>query len=163
MLDPHAVLIIDWLRQIGIGVRLEALNQKTFLPGVTLAPGGLIVDPERLLYPGDLLHEAGHLALMLPADRASTGSDPGQDMGFEIAAQAWSYAAAVALNLPAAVVFHPDGYKGSAEALIRIYSQGSAGVPVLQWIGMTLDCKRAAALSAAPYPHMIRWLRADPE
>jgi hypothetical protein len=118
-----------------------------------------VVDPERLLYPGDLLHEAGHLATMLPARRDSTGPNVGSDMGDEIAAQTWSYAAAIRLGLAPEIVFHPNGYKGAADSLIRIYCDGSAGVPLLQWMGLTLEPTRAAAMSVPPYPHMIRWLR----
>ena len=161
MLDATANLIVDWLRQIGLTVRLAPLGTDTFLPGVTLEPGGLIVDPERLLYPGDLLHEAGHLATMLPAQRASTGSNAGSDMGDEIAAQTWYYAAAVHLGLAPEIVFHATGYKGAAKNLIQVYRDGNAGVPLLQWMGLTLDPKRAAAASLPPYPHMLRWLRAE--
>jgi hypothetical protein len=162
MLDPTATLILDWLQQIGLMVRLAPLGADTFLPGVTLEPGGLIVDPERLLYPGDLLHEAGHLATMLPAQRASTGSNAGSDMGDEIAAQTWSYAAAVHLGLPAEIVFHATGYRGTAKTLIEVYRDGKVGVPLLQWMGLTLDPTRAAAISTPPYPHMICWLRTQP-
>lgn len=161
MLNPTATRILDFLQQIGLTVRLAPLAADTFLPGVTLEPGGLIVDPGRLLYPGDLLHEAGHLATMLPAQRATTGSNAGSDMGDEIAAQTWSYAAAVHLGLPAETVFHQTGYKGAAQSLIQIYRDGQAGVPLLQWMGLTLDPTRAAELRIAPYPHMLRWLREE--
>lgn len=87
MLNPTATRIIDFLQQIGLTIRLAPLAADTFLPGVTLEPGGLIVDSERLLYPGDLLHEAGHLATMLPAQRSTAGSNAGSNMGDEIAAQ----------------------------------------------------------------------------
>jgi hypothetical protein len=163
MLDPTAPVIIEWLRQIGLTVRLASLGGETFLPGVTLEPGGLVVDPERLLYPGDLLHDAGHLATMLPAQRASTGSNAGSDMGDEIAAQTWSYAAAVHLGLLPEIVFHATGYRGVAQSLIAVYRDGHAGVPLLQWMGLTLDAKRAAEVSVQPYPHMIRWLRSEQE
>ena len=158
-LIPRQILILDWLQQIGLTVRLAPLDADTFLPGVTLAPGGLIVDPDVLLYPGDLLHEAGHLATRLPEQRASAGSNAGSDMGDEIAAQTWSYAAAIHLGLPPETVFHSTGYKGAAASLIQIYRDGSAGVPLLQWMGLTLDSARAAEISVPPYPHMIRWLR----
>lgn len=159
MLHPSANLILDWLRQIGLTIRLAPLGDDTFLPGVTLAPGGLIVDPDRLLYPGDLLHEAGHLATMLPEQRTSAGSNAGSDMGAEIAAQTWSYAAAIHLGLPPEIVFHSTGYKGAAASLIQIYRDGSVGVPLLQWMGLTHDSTRVAASSVPPYPHMTRWLR----
>jgi hypothetical protein len=100
---------------------------------------------------------------MLPAQRASTGSNAGSDMGDEIAAQTWSYAAAVHLGLSPEIVFHPAGYKGAAQTLIEVYGDGKAGVPLLQWMGLTLDSTRAAAVSIPPYPHMIRWLRTDPD
>ncbi len=163
MLDRTTTLILDWIQQIGLTVRFAPLGTATFLPGVTLEPGGLIVDPERLLYPGDLLHEAGHLATMLPAQRALAGVNAGSDMGEEIAAQAWSYAAAVHLGLVPEIVFHATGYKGAAQSLIQIYRDGNAGVPLLQWMGLTLDYSRAAAISIPPYPHMIRWLRDQPD
>jgi hypothetical protein len=163
MLDPTATLIVDWLQQIGLTVRFAPLGADTFLPGITLEPGGLAVDLERLLYPGDLLHEAGHLATMLPAQRASTGSNAGSDMGDEIAAQTWSYAAAIHLRLPPETVFHSMGYRGSAQTLIEVYRNGSVGVPLLQWMGLTVDRKQAASSSQPPFPHMLRWLRPEPE
>jgi hypothetical protein len=154
--------IIDFLRSIGLTVRLAELPADTFLPGLQLEPNGLIVDPDRLLYPGDLLHEAGHLAVMFPAERASApelGTKVGMDMGNEIAAQCWSYAACVHLGLPPEVVFHAAGYKGAASTLIHNYSTGSVGVPLLQWMGLTFDADRAAESHTQPYPHMHRWLR----
>src|ERR1700678_1573920 len=159
MLDPTATCIVEWLREIGLTVRIAELGTGTFLPGVTLEPGGLIVDPERLLYSGDLLHEAGHLATMLPTRRAASGSNAGSDMGDEIAAQTWSYAAAVHLGLSPEIVFHSAGYKGAAQTLIETYRDGKSGVPLLQWMGLTLDATRAAAASAPAYPPMLRWLR----
>jgi hypothetical protein len=32
-------------------------------------------------------------------------------------------------------------------------------VPMLQFYGMAIDPRRAAAVGAEPYPHMLRWLR----
>jgi len=162
-LDPIANLMIDWLQHIGLTVRVAPLEEGTFLPGVTLEPGGLVVDPVRLLYPGDLLHEAGHLAIMLPEQRRTTESNAGQNMGDEIAAQTWSYAAAVHLALDPAIVFHDAGYHGSANKLIEIYRDGCAGVPVLQWMGLTLDVRHAKEAGVDPYPHMLRWLRQETE
>jgi hypothetical protein len=158
-LDPVAEQIVGFLREIGLTVRLAALTGETFLPGVALEPGGLVVDAERLRYPGDLLHEAGHLAVMTAADRAGAGGNVGTDMGGEIGAQCWSYAAAAHLGLAPEVVFHSDGYRGSAESLIDIYRDGNAGVPLLQWMGLTLDAKHAAESGGTAYPAMVKWLR----
>lgn len=46
------------------------------------------------------------------ARRASIG-DAGQDQGEEIAAHAWSYAAAIECGIPPDIVFHEHGYQGS--------------------------------------------------
>ncbi|MFZ0815048.1 MAG: hypothetical protein WAM78_05985 [Candidatus Sulfotelmatobacter sp.] len=73
----------------------------------------------------------------------------------------WSYAAAIHIGLPPETVFHQTGYKGSAQSLIQIYRAGNAGVPLLQWMGLTLDQTHAAELSIPPYPHMLRWLREE--
>jgi hypothetical protein len=61
------------------------------------------------------------------------------------------------------VVFHTDGYKGASKTLIDAYGDSKLGVPLLQWMGLTLDQVRAAAAGVPAYPHMIRWLRMDPE
>ncbi len=160
-LGGDAVKIVGFLREIGLGVRVAPIEGETFLPGVCLEPGGLVVDAEKLLYPGDLLHEAGHLAVMLPEVRKAAGPDVGMDMGDEIAAQCWSYAAAVHLGLAAEVVFHEHGYHDSAETLIGVYREGRAGVALLQWMGMTLEVKRAAEEAVPGWPSMRRWLRAN--
>jgi hypothetical protein len=36
-------------------------------------------------------------------------------------------------------------------------------VPLLQWMGLTLDPIHAAAQSLTPYPNMLRWLRQAPD
>jgi hypothetical protein len=57
---------------------------------------------------------------MPPAQRATTVSNAGSDMGDEIAAQTWSYAAALHLGVAPELVFHSSVYKGAAESLIQI-------------------------------------------
>ena len=151
--------IASFLHEIGLSLRVAELREPTFLPGVTLESNGLVVDPAKLLYLGDLLHEAGHLAVMTPDRRASCNGDAGTDMGDEIGAQCWAYAAAVHLGLPPEVVFHEHGYKGSAKSLAANIRDHHVGVPLLQWMGLTLDRTQAAVLGEQPYPHMLRWLR----
>lgn len=163
MLDPEALRIVHWLREIGLSVRFASVPADSFLPGVALEPGGLVIDAERLLYPGDLLHEAGHLAVMLPAQRAAATSTAEAEQGDEIAAQTWSFAAAVHLGIAPEMVFHAKGYKGASQTLIDTYAHGRAGVPLLQWMGLTLNAKNAAARSAHAYPMMLRWLRQNPD
>ena len=160
--DPIAARIVAFLREIGLDVRVCPLTEPTFLPGIQIERGGLVVDPARLTYPGDLLHEAGHLAVVPPAERAALDGDAGGDQANEMMAIGWSYAALVHLGLDPAVVFHAGGYQDGGQTYLRNFAEGRhLGVPMLQWAGLTLDQRRAHEEGAEPYPHMLRWLRAD--
>ena len=153
-------VIVPFLREIGLIVQFDTLREDTFVPGIYLRHGGLVVDTSRLAYPGDLLHEAGHLAVMPPERRAEVDGDAGKSAAEEMMAIAWSYAALVHLGLDPAVVFHGGGYKGDSESLIENFTNGRTfGVPLLQWLGMTYEPAQAAANGADAYPRMIRWLR----
>lgn len=158
--DATTAKIASFLRAIGLPVRRSTVPETTFLPGLEIQGGALAVDESRLLYPGDLLHEAGHLAVLTTERRMKQGANAGDNMGDEIGAICWSYAAAVHIQLDAAVVFHPNGYRGASEWHLANFREGRyIGVPLLQWMGMTADEQHARALGIAPYPHMLRWLR----
>jgi hypothetical protein len=136
----------------------------SFLPGVGLRAGGLVVDEERLAHPGDLLHEAGHIAATPAWARPSLsgGIDvPGLDAPkLEWAAIPWSYAGAVAAGIDPAEVFHEGGYGGRGPRLLSNFRHGvPIGVHLLEEAGMTATGSRADALGVPPYPHMLRWLR----
>lgn len=151
--------IISFLIEIGLQVTKGEIQQKTFLPGITVDRGTLIVDESKLLYPGDLLHEAGHLAVIPKQKREQKRNDVGKKAAEEMMAIAWSYAALVHLGLDPSVVFHNGGYRGGSEALIENFTAGRyIGVPMLQWIGLTADEKRAPQMGIRPYPSMIKWL-----
>jgi hypothetical protein len=152
--------IAGFLEAIGLTVRCAEFPDGTFLPGLQSEQGTLVVFESKLLYPGDLLLEAGHFAV-LPADqRGAQGPDAGAELGNEIAAISWSYAAAVHIGLDPAVVFHAHGYRGASQAYLDNFSEGRyVGVPLLQWMGLTADEQHAPALGVKPYPHMLRWLR----
>jgi hypothetical protein len=148
--NPLTQRIAEFLRGIGVTVRTGAIPDATFLPGIQMERGELVVDEARLLYPGDLLHEAGHLAVMAPARRAALEGFAGEDGGEEMAAIAWSWAAAIQMGLAPEVVFHEAGYRGGGGSLIENFASGHyIGVPFLVWVGLT----------DGGYPEMIRWLR----
>lgn len=158
--DPVVLRIAQFLASIGIAVRAGDLPLNTFLPGIIIDRGTLVIDEDRLTYPGDLLHEAGHLALMPAEDRANAGPDAGKDDGFEMAATAWSFAAAIEMKLPLEIVFHDGGYRGNSRAIIENFTRGRYfGVPILAWLDMTVDPIKPAVLSIPPFPNMRRWLR----
>ncbi|MCS4306613.1 hypothetical protein M2404_000936 [Rheinheimera pacifica] len=151
--------ILDFFSTIGISWTLQPLTQAGFLPGVQIKNGGLCIDTQQLKYPGDLLHEAGHIAVMPAASRHLLQEDvrksAGQGPAEEMAAIAWSWAALTALQLPPEFLFHPAGYKGGSAAYITAFSeQGGFGHPLLSWYGL---CQPAG--QAGGYPQMQRWLR----
>jgi hypothetical protein len=158
--DPTTARIVAFLETIGLAVRGGTVPDKSILPGIEIRGGGLIADEERLLYPGDLLHEAGHLAVLTKEQRMTQNADTGDDMGNEIGAMCWSYAAAIHMQIDPAAVFHPHGYRGASEWHLENFREGRyVGLPLLQWMGFTADEHHAKELGVAPYPHMLRWLR----
>lgn len=156
--DPLTERLATFVRGIGIDTRAATLSEQTFLPGLDIRHGAILVDEERLSYPGDILHEAGHLAVADPAERRAPTLSPTD--GDEIATLAWSYAALRHLDLDPEIVFHPGGYKGGGASLIENFTAGRyLGVPLLQYYGMTVEPRRAAERGVEPFPHMLRWLR----
>lgn len=151
--------IAEFLGSIGVGVRACPLPESTFLPGVEVRGGELLVDESRLTYPGDLLHEAGHLAVMTAEERAGATDvveheDP---HAWEAAVVAWSYAAALHLGIDPAAVIHSGGYRGRSEAILRTYGYGVfPGAGTLAALGMT---RGGTDPSGPPFPAMVRWLR----
>ena len=120
--------------------------------GLDIRHGTVLIDPDRLLYPGDILHEAGHIAVASSEERSYPSLTP--TAGDEIATLAWSWSAVVHLDLPPEVLFHPAGYKGGSAALIENFEAGRyIGVPLLRYYGMTEETGPNA------FPHMKRWLR----
>jgi hypothetical protein len=156
--DPLAERLAAFVRDIGLPLHAAALPADTFLPGLDIRDGAVVVDATRLAYPGDILHEAGHLAVADPAERNAPRLSPSP--GDEMASIAWSYAALRQLDLDPAIVFHPDGYKGGAAAIIENFEAGRYfGVPLLQLYAMSYEPRRAAEKGVAPFPHMLRWVR----
>jgi len=156
----HLPAIADFLAQIGLRVEWGEVPDGSFLPGVRVIGGGLRVDASRLVHPGDLLHEAGHLAGLTSQERERPTPPIDADGGLEMMAIAWSHAAALHIGVPLEVLFHADGYKGGSENLIENFSAGRfIGVPMLQYFGLAFEPRLAAERGVPAYPHMHRWLR----
>nr|WP_121270711.1 hypothetical protein [Pedobacter schmidteae] len=156
--------ILSFIRQIGITVVETELPETTFLPGLNLGPNCIYVDYGKLRYPGDILHEAGHLAVT-DADQRSKIGTPEIDAdwpngGEEMGAMLWSYAALKYIGIPEEVVFHPNGYKGEAEWLINNFKNGTyIGMPFLEWTGIALGKDRAQKEGQPEFPTVLKWLR----
>jgi hypothetical protein len=162
--DAAAKKIVEFLRDIGLTVVTERIEDETFLPGILIRNGRIVVDQRKLTYPGDLLHEAGHLALADSRTRAALNDEvvlPGVQMQpIEAQVMAWSYAAAIHLGLDPRVVFHDAGYFGNSEGLLLNFRMGAyIGVDGLQRAGLTVFGKAAEENGLPPYPQMIKWLR----
>jgi hypothetical protein len=156
--NPLTERLAEFVRGIGIEVLADSLLQPTFLPGLDIRHGAIIVDEPRLEQPGDILHEAGHLAVTHPAQRSALTLEA--NPGDEMTSIAWSYAALRHLDLDPAIVFHASGYKGGSASIIENFMAGRYfGVPPLQLYGMTAEPRRAAEIGVPPYPHMLRWMR----
>jgi hypothetical protein len=97
---------------------------------------------------------------MTPAERIACDGNAGPDAGAEMAAIAWSYAAALHIGLPPEVVFHPNGYRAGASSILENFSQRRFfGVPLLQCYGLTTD-PSGKFPGETMYPNMSAWLRA---
>jgi len=156
--DPLVIKLVTFVRSIGIEVQACSIDWKTRFPGLEVRAGAVLVDERQLIHPGNILHEAGHIAVHDPALRAHPKFLPTK--GEEMGTLAWSYAAALHLGLSAEVVFYPGSYTGWATALLENFAEGRyIGVPLLQRYGMAVEPRFAPERGVEPYPHMIRWIR----
>lgn len=156
--------VLQFLKKIGIQIIEKKLDSTTFLPGLTLGSNCIYVDFTKLKYPGDLLHEAGHLAVTDGETRKLIDSNsPNEEwptQGEEIAAILWSYAALTHLNLSPSFVFHADGYKGNSEWFISNFTNANyIGLPFLEWAGLALGENTAYLQKKEAFPVMQKWIR----
>lgn len=155
--------ITDFLGQIGIPVFFRELEGACFLPGIQIIHGEMHIDSEKLLYVGDLLHEAGHIAIVPSAERhtlndLSIGERPMWEAE-EMMAIAWSYAVAKHLGIDPFVIFHDQGYKGGGAYIAESFEAGNYfGVPMLQWKGFALEQSDPEFPDRPVYPKMLKWM-----
>ncbi len=150
--------IYSFLHQIGIPFQETDIEITTFLPGIRIEAGKLEIDRQKLQHPGDILHEAGHLALTEPARRATLDQaemDKGNAQeSEEIGVLLWTYLAAKHLDMPAEIVFHAEGYRGQSQWLMDNFNQGYyIGLPLLKWMGVVENVPEGTL------PKVVNWLR----
>lgn len=177
---------IGFVRGIGLTVTIseEADLKDAFIPYVRVEAGGMTISGA--VFPGDILHEAGHLAV-IPGDfrplavdslsavmnamtkyiennphgLAQWPEDPTSRailQSGEAEATAWQYAAAQAIGLPDEWLFPPDSYEGeSAQVLQYLKSKTHLGVNGLQAAGWTVQRKQEYRESAV-FPALNFWL-----
>jgi len=150
--------IFQFFDEISIPYNFAEISKETFLPGIQIKNGTLQIDLEKLKYPGDLLHEAGHIAVSISTERGNLNDNiienNSEKAGDEMAVLLWSFAAAKQIGLATEIVFHEDGYKGEAEWLAQQFESGNyIGLPLLQWMGLT------TVEGPHAFPKMKMWLR----
>lgn len=148
--------ILAFLDEIGIPWQAGKVPEGSFLPGILVEAGTLVIDLGGACHPGDILHEAGHIALLMPEERPTFSGDLAVQLpthqGDEVAVILWTYAAALHLGLPLEEVIHDAGYRGDADWLRDTLSGGTyIGLPLLAWMGL---CESDS------FPRMLRWTRA---
>lgn len=154
--------IIAFLQEIDLVVKRGKISEETFLPGIKIERGEILVDEDKLTYPGDLIHEAGHIALTPKAERAELNGNVDEEKNskdsLESGAILWSWGTLTYLELDPEVVFHEGGYRGTSEWFIENFTSGNyIGLPLLQWMKL---CKHPDSEEDVPgFPHMIKWLR----
>jgi hypothetical protein len=163
VISPDQMILFDkavsFIKRIGIPVHSGTLDAYCFLPGISIVNGEIVVDSDKFKYPGDILHEAGHIAIVPAAERSSLTEESiaKRDMreAEEMMAIAWSYAACLHLDIDARFVFHDHGYKDGGASIAENFKAGRYfGVPMLKWVGM---CGNPDEENG--YPGMISWVR----
>ena len=153
-----------FLDSIGISVSFKSINTECFLPGIAIEDGYITIDKVKLKSPGDILHEAGHIAVVPANERNSLNENSialrENREAEEMMAIAWSYAVCVHLDIDPFFVFHNEGYRGGGPSMAGNFMSGNYfGVPMLQYAGMTTEKINADVTGREPYPAMIQWMR----
>ena len=158
--DETLLRIVDFIRSIGIEVNEGAMWHETLVPGIDIVHGALLIDEPMRCMPADLLHEAAHIALTLPAARSALDGTVSSSPAEEITAIAWTWAASRHLDIDPADTFHEEVISGNGPTLLQNFTTGRyVGVPMLQYWGLAVEAKNAASRGVDAYPHMLRWLR----
>lgn len=150
---------IAFINEVGIKIEFRNLNDDSFLPGFNIENGKIIIDRSMIQYPGDILHEAGHIAVVATNDRprlteAAIIKRRNREIE-EVMAIAWSYSACVHLGIDPAYVFHKDGYRGGSETIMDSCQKNEyMGLFMLQSLGMAKENKEPKGI-----PSMLNWLR----
>jgi hypothetical protein len=161
--NPLTVRIVEFLVEIGVSIEKGEVPDDAFLPGILVRNGGLVIDEAKLLYPGDLLHEAGHLAFAPAEIRPSINGEvmlPRVNAGvIEVQAILWSYAAALHIGIDPEIVLHEHGYYGRSPHLLANFRLGIfIGLPGLESAGMTYSHVTAPHPDKEAFPAMRKWL-----
>jgi hypothetical protein len=150
---------VDFLNAIGIQTLFREIEPGSFLPGLSIENGTIVVDVQQLQHPGDILHEAGHIAVVPAKDRsrltASSIINRQNREAEEMMAIAWSYAVCIYLEIDPYFVFHAEGYRNGSDYIVESCGDNTYfGSSMLQEIGLT-----AGESKNSFFPNLKQWLR----
>ncbi|QHS59398.1 hypothetical protein [Chitinophaga agri] len=153
---------VAFLNEVGIQTSFRSIGEESFLPGLLIENGNIVIDKDSLQHPGDILHEAGHIAVVPSVDRprltAETIIKRKDREAEEVMAIAWSYAACMHLGIDPAYVFHIDGYRGGSHDIMESCGKNEyIGMFMLQSVGMAKAGKKGRG--GISNPHITNWLR----
>jgi hypothetical protein len=166
--------IVDFIQQntlipCTINNDIEGYHDLCFWDGIKTTNGTLTVNPD-VAHPGDLLHEAGHLAILPVAVRTALSGDGlgniefteayqacfaiDQRLGYatDSAATGWSILACIELGLDLSIVFANGFYTGEGEQYALMAkstmgkSLGNEWVNDLYYLGMVAKKSSTAPL-----------------
>jgi hypothetical protein len=172
--------ILAFLEDIGLACSPGDVDAGSFLPGVVIRDGALHYETDRLSSPGDLLHEAGHLAAVPACWRGQIQGDVDASLvaladihpdaagviHTDLFPIAWSFAAARHIGIDPACIFDAGGYGATAGGDPAILAaQLECGLfPGIMMLAQAGLCAAPPPFGdgqdPAPYPHMKRWLAA---
>jgi hypothetical protein len=181
--SAHLLRVVSFLRGVGIPCVIVP-GAKGFMPGVRIHQGGLQIAPEAVL--GDVLHEAGHLAVLpgrfrrLANDDVSavqklmmdtvdfTNPDVGEARAAlqsgDAEATAWAWAAGEYLQLDPAQVVRNRHYGGTGRDMrMALQARAYLGIHGLASAGFCVTrpgpLEKAKGLPA--YPRLAMWVQLD--
>jgi hypothetical protein len=169
----HLEAAFTFCKAIGIPIEWKA-GVSGFVPGIRIEQGVILVD--RGAKPGDLLHEAAHLAIMPSSFRSKASTnlhqafksmmdclnehDPESAIAIAIMqcgdteATAWSWAAGKACGIPDELIITDSSYDGvGAEIRTMLSLKGYLGINGLSRAGFC----RVRGDNA--FPHMNKWMQ----
>ncbi len=183
-MSSHLEAAVAFLCSIGLTVRIEP-GATGFLKGIRIEKGVLLIDPKAKV--SEVLHEAGHIALLPPefrakvcdnvddavkamfeACRAMLDANPDSELARalvqsgESEATAWAWAAGKAIGLPDKLIIADADYNGDGRMeRVRLATNAHFGINGLQhgaWCAVR-DNVVARARGLPVYPKLARWLQ----
>lgn len=171
-------LVVERLRKFGLQVDL-AKGASGFVPGVRIHEGGIVFDPDHA-QPSNLLHEAGHLAVIPSQFRALATDDISKVQKHMISeidalfdqdstqidsplcravmqsgdpeATAWAFAAGREIGVPDEQIILDEEYGGEGQ-FVRL------GLSMNAYVGINGLVASGMCTSTKTYPAMRRWLQ----